>query len=56
MRLLFERLETKVIIKPANQTNEPCKLNYNQNLGDIYSISMVITQLNFILNGRTVKY
>lgn len=40
--LLCNCIEKKVAIKPGNQTNKVCKLNYSQNLAGIYFISIII--------------
>lgn len=44
--LFFKCFEIKVVIKFLDQTNKICKSNYNQNLNNIYFISMVTTQPN----------
>ena len=48
------RLETRVAMMPADQTNEACRLNVNRDLGSVQSISMVTTQL-FVDCKKTVK-
>lgn len=42
-------------MKTNNQTSKVCKLNYSQNLGDIYFMSIFTTLLKLIKNGRTIK-
>lgn len=53
---LSKRFETKVAMKLVDQNNKVYKSNYNQNLGGVYSISMVIPQPKLIANNRIVIY
>lgn len=53
---LFKHLEIKIAIKSVNQTNNMYKSNYSQNLLDIYSMFMVISQFKLIGNSIALKY
>ena len=40
----LNRLEIRVIIMPADQTDKACRSNISQDLGGVQSMSMVTTQ------------
>ena len=43
--LLSDCLKTRIAMKPPDQIDEACRSNVGQDLSDVQSISMVITQL-----------
>ena len=50
-----DRLETRVAMMPADQTDKACRSNVGRDLGGVHSMSMVTTQPKLIANGRVVK-
>lgn len=55
MTLLLNCLETRVDMKPVDQTNKVWKSNTSWNFDNISFMSIVITQLILIVNNRVIK-
>lgn len=52
----FKCLKIKIAIKLVNQINKICGLNHNQNLDNVYFMSIIIIQPKLTANSRAMKY